>query len=264
MPALSPVSCRHHPSSLLLFVPGCPGQPGSFLAAVSAVGQELSWFSLLSPEKDGDTQSPAGEDQQVRQPPIPFHLPRELPGGWRRWEPQIPPCPLAAPLPAHCLHPSCWAAGSPEHHCGSPVPHSCQTEAGDLLAHRACGGGRTCSGLPTASPALTAAALCPRPAPRGAWRRRTRRARWRRATCLRCLYSLPTQLSEVRRAPVSGTGLGAGITCCPAGATLLSAALHPVPCASSAGGAGNQGWGLPACSRVMPPDHVLMDFSKAQ
>lgn len=111
MPALSPVSCRHHPSSLLLFVPGCPGQPGSFLAAVSAVGQELSWFSLLSPEKDGDTQSPAGEDQQVRQPPIPFHLLQELPGGWRRWEPQTPlvrwllPC-----LHADCIHPA-WQLG---------------------------------------------------------------------------------------------------------------------------------------------------------
>lgn len=62
--------------------------------------------------------------------------------------------------------------------------------------------------------------------------------------------------------PGSGMGLGAGSTRCLAGATPLSAAPRPVPCAGDAHGDGAWGWGLlPAPAK--PLDHALRAFNEA-
>lgn len=128
----------HSSSSLHVLGSQAPSQ-GLFLL----FAQGVIWFSLLSAEKDGDTQSPAGEDQQVSQPPRPVPSAAGAACGLEKVGPPIPPPPLAVPLPARCLRPSRWAAGSLEHRYGSPVPCSCQPQAGDPPAHRVHGGGRS-------------------------------------------------------------------------------------------------------------------------
>lgn len=190
---------RHHPSSPLLFLSGCPGQPAVFPGAVPAICQGFIHSFLLSAE-DSDTQSPGSEDQQVS-------LPCAIQAG-EKVGPSNPPLnhQLLPRLHTACICPT-------GHQRGSRVPHTATPRQGICWLMGSMVEAGAGSGSPAASSALTKAAPTPRAALQGVQRRRKARRRcWRVPVCLHSPGSLATQLSEVRRVPLGGMGLGAGNT----------------------------------------------------
>lgn len=138
---------RHYPSSLLLFLSGCPGQPAVFPGAVPAVCQGFIHSFLLSAE-NSDTQSPGSEDQQVSLPcaiqavekvgPSNLHLTHQL-------------------LP--CLHTACICPMG--HQRGSPVPRTVTSRQGICWLMGSMIEAGAGSGSLAASSALTKAAPTP-------------------------------------------------------------------------------------------------------
>lgn len=186
---------RHYPSSLLLFLSGCPGQPAVFPGDVPAVCQGFICSFLLSAE-NSDTQSPGSQDQQVS-------LPCAVQAG-EKVGPSNPPLTHQL-LP--CLHTACICPTG--HQRGSPVPCTATPRQGICWLMGSMVEAGAGSGSPTASSALTKAAPTPRAALQGVQRRRkARRTCCRVPIGLHSPGSLATQLSEVRRVPFFGMGLG--------------------------------------------------------
>lgn len=138
------MSHRHYPSSPILFLSGCLGQPAVFPGAVPALCQGFICSFLLSAE-DSDTQSPDSEDQQVS-------LPCAIQAGEKVGPSNLP---LTHQLLPH-LHTACILShGASER---LPCAMRCQTQAGDLLAY-----GVHCRvRIPHCSSALTKDAPTPR------------------------------------------------------------------------------------------------------
>lgn len=115
---ISPLPHRHYPSSPLLFLSGCPGQPAIFPGTVPAVCQGFTRSFLLSAE-DSDIQSAGSEDQQVS-------LPCAIQAG-EKVGPSNPPLThqLLPRLHTACICPTGLQRGSPVPHTARPRQRIC-------------------------------------------------------------------------------------------------------------------------------------------
>lgn len=162
----------HSSSSLGVLGSQAPSQ-GLFLL----FAQGVIWFSLLSAEKDGDTQSPAGDDQQVSQPPRPVPSAAGAACGLEKVGPPKSPLIrwLFPCLHAACVHPAGQLA--PSSITTGPLCHAAARLRPGICRHTEsvveAGAG---SGLPAPASVLTAAALLPRAPLRRVRSMKTRRA----------------------------------------------------------------------------------------
>lgn len=199
---------------------------------------------MPSTEKEDDTQSPAGQGQQVSQLPAPCCPPQELPVGWRRWEPRSPACPLLASIPLGSRLP----------------PASLQDPAG------VCWGGRSEGRSQLRAPRCCLSPHCSRSPPQGSAAASPEEGsqKGRTETChvspLTMLPAHPAERGE--EGPWQRDGAGGREHTLPGRSDAALHSPHTPSLCRQCREDGDQGWGLPAPAK--PLDHALRGFNEGQ